>query len=321
MEFFSAKCPQCGGALQVPDNRDSVKCMYCGTDVLVREAINLASGDTKNFFVLAKAAEEAGNHAEAYAYFTKVLESDTHNSMAWAGKANSAGWQSNLIRSRLDEMLACYEKALGTAANDGMKEVVKLEAAASIFLVAKAFFDMSTEHAMEFVGVPSAKYEHIDRCKDIIRACEMAYVYDPDLDEIANFIVDICNRITRLTGLIADDKSYFESVRSRHISNVTSPQIASAAKTNSDCFVVAATMGNEQSGVVLLLRDFRDRVMRKSLVGRIFIDWYYRNGPIYASMIRDSLVKRTLSFLLIILPSAIAAGIYLLIVGNRGNRR
>lgn len=321
MDFVSAKCPQCGGALQVPEDRDSVKCMYCGTDVLVREAINLFSGDTNNFLVLAKAAEEAGNHVEAYAYFTKVLESDSKNSEAWAGKALSAGWQSNLIQSRLDEMLTCYAKALGTAANDGIKEILKLEAAVSILMVAKAFFEMSTEHTIQFVSVPSAKFEHLDRCKEIIRACEKAYVYDPDLDEIANFIVDICNRITRLTGLITNDKVFFESVRSRYSSQVTSPQIASSAKSSSDCFVVTATMGNDQSNVVLLLRKFRDQVLDKTQLGKKFIDWYYRNGPVYASAIRDSWIRRTISFLLIVLPSAIVAVICLVLTGKTGNSR
>jgi tetratricopeptide (TPR) repeat protein len=316
MEFVSAKCPQCGGALQVPDDRDNVKCMYCGTDVLVREAINLVSGSANNFLALAKAAEEAGNHAEAYDYFTKILEVDPKNHDAWVGKANSAGWQSNLIQSRFDEMLTCYAKALGATDNDGMKEVIKIQASVSILLVAKAFFDMSTEHTIQFVGVPSAKFEHIDRCKEIIRACEKAYVYDPDLEEIPNFIVDICNRITRLTGLIANDKVFFESVKSRYANKVTSSQVASSAKSNSDCFVVTATMGNEQSDVVLLMRKFRDHVLQEFQFGRKFIGWYYRRGPIYASMISDSWIKRALSFLLIVLPCAILAGIYLIVVGK-----
>jgi len=37
MKFISAKCPSCNGDLQVPDNRDFVHCMYCGTTVKIRE--------------------------------------------------------------------------------------------------------------------------------------------------------------------------------------------------------------------------------------------------------------------------------------------
>jgi hypothetical protein len=49
MTFKAAKCPDCGGALQVPDDRAMVKCMYCGVDVIVREAIQLAAGRVKEF--------------------------------------------------------------------------------------------------------------------------------------------------------------------------------------------------------------------------------------------------------------------------------
>lgn len=316
MNFVSAKCPQCGGALQVPDDCNSVKCMYCGTDIVVREAINLASGNLDNYMELGKSAQDAGNYSESYDYFTKALELDPKNSEAWAGKALSAGWQSNLIKNRLDEMLVCYEKAVNTSINEGLKEVIKLQAAVSILSVSKAFFNMSTEHTIEFVGVASAKFEHVDRCKDIIRACEKAYAYDSDLDEIPNFIVDICNRITRLSGIVSGDKSFFESAKNKYVNSATSAQVINSAKSSSNCFVVTATMGDDQNKIVLLMRTFRDNVLRKFLFGRIFISWYYINGPKFADSIRHSFFKRALSFLLIVLPSAILAGIYLLVTNK-----
>ena len=49
MDFKPAQCPSCGGALQVPDDRATVKCMYCGVDVTVREAIQLAAGRVQEF--------------------------------------------------------------------------------------------------------------------------------------------------------------------------------------------------------------------------------------------------------------------------------
>jgi hypothetical protein len=48
MNFKPALCPSCGGKMQMPDDVNTVKCMYCGVDVLVREAIKLA-GRTKEF--------------------------------------------------------------------------------------------------------------------------------------------------------------------------------------------------------------------------------------------------------------------------------
>jgi preprotein translocase subunit SecG len=48
MNFKSATCPSCGGNLQLPDNLVTAKCMYCGVDVIVQEAIQL-SGRVKDF--------------------------------------------------------------------------------------------------------------------------------------------------------------------------------------------------------------------------------------------------------------------------------
>ena len=48
MNFKPALCPSCGGKMQIPDDINTVKCMYCGVDVIVREAIRLA-GRVKEF--------------------------------------------------------------------------------------------------------------------------------------------------------------------------------------------------------------------------------------------------------------------------------
>jgi DNA-directed RNA polymerase subunit RPC12/RpoP len=42
MTFQAGKCPECGGDLQLPDDRTTVKCMYCGVDVTVQEVIQLS---------------------------------------------------------------------------------------------------------------------------------------------------------------------------------------------------------------------------------------------------------------------------------------
>jgi len=90
MTFKPAKCPNCAGDLQVPDDRDSVKCMYCGSDIVVREAVKLAGGPSiENLMALAKDGESTSNFSEAYDYYTRVLEYDVNNWEAWVGKGIS----------------------------------------------------------------------------------------------------------------------------------------------------------------------------------------------------------------------------------------
>jgi hypothetical protein len=38
-----AKCPNCGGALQIPDNQTVYKCFYCGSEFFVESALHTAS--------------------------------------------------------------------------------------------------------------------------------------------------------------------------------------------------------------------------------------------------------------------------------------
>jgi Flp pilus assembly protein TadD len=64
--------------------------MYCGSDIVVREAVKLAGGPSiENLMALAKDGESTSNFSEAYDYYTRVLEYDVNNWEAWVGKGIS----------------------------------------------------------------------------------------------------------------------------------------------------------------------------------------------------------------------------------------
>ena len=87
MTFKPAKCPNCAGDIQVPEDRDTAKCMFCGSDIIVREAIRLAGGiNIENLLAFAKHSEELGDFSKALEYYDKILESDVKNVPAWIGK-------------------------------------------------------------------------------------------------------------------------------------------------------------------------------------------------------------------------------------------
>lgn len=57
MKFVPAKCPTCQGELQIPDDREFVKCMYCGVEIKVRDVIYLVNshqGDIPYWFLEAE---------------------------------------------------------------------------------------------------------------------------------------------------------------------------------------------------------------------------------------------------------------------------
>jgi len=91
----------------------------------------------------------------------------------------------------------------------------------------------------------------------------------------------------------------------------------SAGAKDSECFVVTATMGSEASLPVITLREFRDTFLMPSASGRRFICWYYGVGPKIAGLIRRSVVLRTVSFGLIVVPSTVLAWSALRLAASR----
>ena len=80
MEFRNANCPHCKGELQIPVDKEQVKCMYCGGDIKVQEVISSTSKnkDVTNLLQLANIAIQGDNLAEALNYINKALEMDAH---------------------------------------------------------------------------------------------------------------------------------------------------------------------------------------------------------------------------------------------------
>lgn len=330
MTFVAAVCPQCAGALQAPNDRDYVKCMYCGVDVKVREAIRLVQGNTGNLLELAEAAQAGGNNVEAISYFNKVLENDPRNAKAWFGKGRAAGWLSTLNEFRFAEVFVSFENAIKYS-DEGSVAAMRQAAAVSIAHVATACYEMARKHLLEFA--PEKTWaEHIPRCRQIIAAYEVAHAYAPGEQAIIKNIVEVCKG--NIEGVSFEDpyeldvskrikvhflsdayESEIRSLMTKYAEQLKSldpaykAPDASRPKKDDGCFVVTATLGDPNHPTVLLLRWFRDRHLRQTRVGQCFVDWYYLHGPRFAKTIEGSPIAQKLSYLVVVSPAAALARI------------
>jgi tetratricopeptide (TPR) repeat protein len=321
MTFVAAKCPQCSGSLQVPDDRDVVKCMYCGVDVIVRQAIRAVAGDSKNLLELAQAASSAGNHGEAYQYFTKVLEVDPTNAEAWFGKGSAAGWQSTLSSFRFGEMMVAYDKAISLS-TDQSQTRMREACALSQNSVATACYALSRQHMLEFVALPDTWQDYIPRCRQVLDLLQSAQALAPDNQQIIENIILVCQ--DNIEGVTFNDPYDNDAPKGWHLSTDYEAEIRSiltdyaerlrqlnpeyvapnpVAKKPSACFVVTAALNDEQHPSVVFLREFRDEELSRSKIGRSMIAFYARHGPTLAQGIRGSRVARGLARVLVVAPA------------------
>ena len=213
MKFFAAKCPQCSGDLQLPEDKDVVKCMYCSSDIVISKLKEQAGPKLETLLKLARHAKQARNHTEAEAYFSRVLESDPNCYEAWLGRGEASAWQSTLAHYRGDELVAGCEQAISLArdVSDGEAERIQKISAESILNFAQTFHSLSVDHTIKFISVPSARYEHWDRCRQILSLCEKALEYQPNYAAVNSFCMDVCNRCLNVSMISAEDKAYFKA--------------------------------------------------------------------------------------------------------------
>lgn len=319
MEFIPCNCPKCGGALQIPDNKDFVKCMYCGGDIKVRDVITITNLNEKNIREIASAAYEAGNFSDSYIQYGRLLEIDPTNPEYWLYKAYSAGWLSNLNKDGFDEMTNYISKGLSLVSDDNIKEVYKIEAAQQSLLLAHAYFNLSTQHTIEFISLPSAIYENIARCRRLIGFLDKSHSLSPDMTEINDLIVEIATRQYKASESTDSDKSFFKNYALKYKHNGTPPEKLKRLN-DSSCFVVTATMGNEENIVVYNLREFRDQYLLKTATGKTFVNWYYKKGPKIAKAISVRTYRRAIALLVVVLPAFIITLPFIYFIEKKNQR-
>jgi len=283
----------------------------------------------ENYLVLARTAALAGNNDEALNYFNKVLELDPINVNAWFGKGEASGWLSSISNLRFGEMTVAFESALKFSDNP---DELKKECARSINEIVTACYSLCRNHAIEFIALPDTWPAHIVQIQQMISMYELAHAYDPENEIILRNIITLCEG--SIEGIAYTDpydnntsKSVFLAPEYEKVVRGTMTQYGEilkklnpeyklpnpvAAKPESSCFVVTATMGNEYSYPVITLRNFRDRYLLKSRVGINFVKWYYKKGPSIAKLIKNSCLLKVISFVFIVIPAVVIAKLIML---------
>lgn len=304
MAFVPATCPQCGGDLQVPDDRETVNCMYCGTKIKVREAIKIDSGpSTADLLDLARHALESENASEANRLAARALERDPRNVEAWMLKGLGAGWSSRLVDFRLPECTNCFRRAHEI----GIPEADREEAATKLATVALGGYNLSRNHLAQFPSYdmwPS----HVDRAYQALEALKVARLIAPDSIAVMKAFVTAADQLVQghtfvdwqatnewsshlqltpeaKSELVSEVREHAELIKEHEPDYTIRPAVQ---QQSSGCFIATACYGAEEHPEVASLRLYRDEVLLRTTAGKAFVAAYYRISPPIAFRLKQS---------------------------------
>lgn len=77
---------------------------------------------------------------------------------------------------------------------------------------------------------------------------------------------------------------------------------SNSEEPDSDCFIATAAYGTHLATDIDVLRDFRDENLKTNAPGRLFIDAYYKVGPVAADVIEESSILRAYTRHIVVKP-------------------
>ncbi|MGH1450621.1 MAG: tetratricopeptide repeat protein [Pseudomonadaceae bacterium] len=331
MSFVPTQCPNCLKSIQVPTDIQISKCMYCGADVPSSVLSAVApSVSLSNLLGMARTASLAGNVSEAESYYNRVLELDPKNSEAWLGKGKSAAWQSSIANIRTGEMVIAFNHAIGTTDDVSRESVVNTCVHEANHIIV-TLYGMANKHMHEFVAAEGTWSTYLAQIAQLLDGLNSVLAWNPNNKITLENIVHLCkDNIEGVTfrDPLANNMPKAWSLSEEYEKIVRGELEAASEKLKlldpdyvtpivekkrpDACFVVTATMGDENNPTVTLLRRFRAEVLSGNPAGDRFISWYYKTGPKVADFIKHSNRRRFLSYFIIVAPAAfIASSIFL----------
>ncbi len=332
MSVVSAKCPNCGASIQLDNEQTEGFCLYCGSKVVVSEAISLIRIDNSqslnNYIELGKSALSAGNGKEAFEYANKALEVAPDLSDAWIIKMKSIEYLGTIGDPRISEVMQCGDNAIKFALNSTEKqnEVYSyyLNRALSLILVGiSQISDVSgikeTFRVLATVSAFSAGNETLQADSTFVNLIEslisnallLKIVVPVEViknnEDYLELIREISDGYVRYSQCLSDRyaiygaklldsavaarrenaKLFREGLPEIENSNFDESKINNTS-SNGNCYIATAVYGSYEAQEVIVLRRFRDEILSKSLLGRIFINIYYTLSPPFANWLKNA---------------------------------
>ena len=336
MKLKAAECPNCGGELQLPEDKNQVTCMYCDTSIVVQEAIaqkkKNISEDADKLLSLINSTIESNDLEQAAKNINQLLELDPDNAHAWILKGKVAflkvakemkipptdprGLDDSVLSIDLHATFnEGFNKAIILGSNDPkIRETIGLELHNGVKICSSAIIDAETKKF--FYGIKmyessaNARKRHwLKLLKQSIEIEKKAAEFKEsfDLADNVRFIIAMGKGNWVLGtnndfNLSTDIDSWNNSLQAKYTKEYEERAAKNKSESKGGCFIATAAMGDYNHPVVMDLRIFRDNWLLKRNWGVKFTSWYYTHGPKAASIINKSLFLRRLTFIIVVKP-------------------
>lgn len=123
-------------------------------------------------------------------------------------------------------------------------------------------------------------------------------IFDPNFkkDELLKRKIEVLNENDKLR------KELKSQISTALPKKIVSKKQENTTSYNNNCFVITATMNDSNHPIVDEFRAYRDSKLLTNLIGRVFVSFYYKIGPLAAFVISKSPILRKLSFRLFVNP-------------------
>ncbi|WP_281638039.1 CFI-box-CTERM domain-containing protein [Flavobacterium marginilacus] len=288
----------------------------------------------ENLQILADTAFESENYELAYDYYNRLLEMNIENHNNWLRKGYCASHLSKFDRMLDKEVLSSVETVLKFSIykEDELTNIANQFSTIIFDKIVEGAKFIQNKIEQEFNALHlTAGTLHFHNFKRNSIEIKVWSCYSEKLFQyfkVMDFVVRMkptaitcekgyrsvyyTNTVSKYTGehFYKLDGNYYENILLRELLQFSKYQLdmilpnndVTNPKSASGCFIATAAMGNYNHPIVLELRYFRDSWLLKRLWGQKFTEWYYRNSPKAANKIKDSVMLRSITFALIVVP-------------------
>jgi hypothetical protein len=259
--------------------------------------------EQNNLTLLADISFEGKNYADSYAKYSQIIESDINNLDAWIGKGLSAGFLSTAEKEALSEVATI----LNHISKQNLSDEQNNKVAENIILMCRDYISKlvlkAKDDVLQMSKKPMASGELVvsrdlsnradrfesnnkiyDRFKFAVEFSFKSNDYNPSVETkkgqinlIDKFLSETNNEIHRDKHgeILAIRKKIIDEVKLKDPSYVS---IEIAPKSDG-CYIATHVYGNYDDPNVLILRNFRDTVLKRYKLGVKFINIYYNFSP------------------------------------------